>query len=133
VIGSNFAAAGVGKTYAAPRITAGGVAGGGSSASTSPLSYLTADDRDLIARATGVVIGPDGRNQHGNGTAPILALEIAHDRKTGRLPAGQPITSTYLTSRFHTAGGDVDFAASVNAMLQEIGTRAGEERLDLRA
>ena len=79
------------------------------------------------------VIGPDGRNQHGNGTAPILALELEHDRKTGRLPAGQPITSTYLTSRFHTAGGDVDFAASVNAMLQDIGMRAGEDRLDLRA
>jgi len=78
------------------------------------------------------VIGPDGRNQDGNGTAPILALEIAHGRRTGRLPTGQPITSTYLKDRFNTAAGHASLVASVNAMLQEIGKRAGEERLDLR-
>jgi hypothetical protein len=85
-----------------------------SSTSTNPLSFLTANDRDLIAKATGVIIGSDGRNQDGNGTAPILALEIAYDRQTGRLPAGQPITSTYLTSRCNTAAGDPSFVASVN-------------------
>lgn len=130
MIGPSFPTSGVSAAYRA-RATSE-VSAHPSSAPPNPLSFLTADDRDLIAKATGVVIGPEGRNQGGNGTAPILALEIAGDRRTGRLPTGQPITSTYLTDRFNTAAGDASFVASVNSMLQEIGERAGEERLDLR-
>jgi hypothetical protein len=131
VIGFNFSASGVSAPYGATGV-AFGVGATPASPPANLLSFLTTDDRDLIAKATGVVIGPDGRNQDGNGTAPILALEIAHDRKTGRLPIGQPITSTYLTSRFNTADGDASFASSVNSMLQELGKRASDTRLDLR-
>jgi hypothetical protein len=131
VIGSNFSALGVSAPYGPTGVNSG-LSSSPASASDNLLNFLTTDDRDLIAKATGVVIGPDGRNQDGNGTAPILALEIAHDRKTGRLPFGQPITSTYLTSRFNTAEGDASFIASVNAMLQEVGKRANDTRLDLR-
>jgi len=52
---------------------------------------LTPSDRDFIVATTGMRITDDERPM------PVLAFAIASDRQTGVLPAGQPITTDYLT------------------------------------
>lgn len=99
------------------------------------LSYLTPGDRDLIFQATGTKIGPDGVNQDGRPLAPLLAFQIGLDRKYGTLPAGQPITSTYLRSLLQhqsNGGGSQDFTDNINKMLEVLAKQGGQERLDLR-
>lgn len=96
------------------------------------LSFLTADDRELIASATGVTITAEGRNSNGAELAPALAWMIADDRMSGRLPQGQPITTAYL-HRFTSEGAEPSFASAVAKMIEEVGKRQGAERLDLRA
>ena len=53
---------------------------------------LTPSDREFILATTGVRITHDERPM------PLLAFEIASDRRSGVLPAGQPITTGYVTA-----------------------------------
>jgi hypothetical protein len=58
---------------------------------------------------------------------------IAEDRMAGRLPSGQPLTATYLRSRFNSQGGDASFTQALTALIDGAGKRSTLERLDLRA
>lgn len=60
------------------------------------LAALTAEDRALLAEATGVQLTADGERADGRELVPPVAAEVARDRLTGRLPAGLPVTRAYL-------------------------------------
>ncbi|MCZ2837759.1 hypothetical protein [Modestobacter sp. VKM Ac-2985] len=60
------------------------------------LAALTAEDRALLAEATGVQLTADGERADGRSLVPALATAVARDRLTGQLPAGHPITRAYL-------------------------------------
>jgi hypothetical protein len=107
-------------------------------ASDNVLRYLTADDRQLIAEATGTKLNADGVDDQGRALAPISAFEIAIDRKNGTLPAGQPITAAYLQhliSNQVSGGGDQSVVDQLNKMLDVVNRQQGsqQQRLDLRA
>lgn len=122
------AAYGVQQTYGASSAPA---------ASDNVLRYLTADDRDLIATATGTKLNADGLDDQGRALAPITAFEIAIDRKNGTLPAGQPITAAYLQHLIGnetSGGGDPSVIDQLNKMLDVVNSQQGSQRqhLDLR-
>ncbi|NIH66768.1 hypothetical protein [Modestobacter marinus] len=60
------------------------------------LAALTAEDRALLAEATGVLLTADGERADGRELVPAVASAVARDRLTGRLPTGRPVTRTYL-------------------------------------
>ncbi|MBW3084438.1 hypothetical protein KEM60_00626 [Austwickia sp. TVS 96-490-7B] len=60
----------------------------------SDLDHLCDDDRQLIHAATGEVIW-QGQAPHERPLS-AFAMQIAVDRRTGVLPAGQSITADYL-------------------------------------
>ena len=61
------------------------------------LDALTASDRELIAAATGQEVPPgtDARET----PVPLFAIQIAMDRRSGRLSHGQDVSALYLTTR----------------------------------
>jgi len=99
------------------------------------LTYLTVDDRALLHDATGVTLNADGVDEKKRALAPALAFTIAHDRKSGKLPEGQPITSTYLRNMLNeqmgSGSGAQDVVDGINKMLDVLATRGGHERVDL--
>lgn len=101
------------------------------------LSYLTADDRKLIAAATGTTLNGHGLDERGRALAPISAFLIAQDRKNGTLPAGQPITAAYLQHMISNeipGGGDPSVIDQLNKMLDVVNRQQGSQHhVDLRA
>lgn len=99
------------------------------------LSYLTEGDRSLLREATGVTLNAGGVDEKNRALAPAVAFMVAHDRKSGKLPEGQPLTSTYLRNMLNDqmrSGGAQDVVDSITTMLEVLATRGGHERLDLR-
>ena len=69
------------------------------------LANLTATDLEVIYQATGVRMDEESK------TFPLFAVEVAMDRESGALPAGQNIDTDYLTEmlRKHTGQADGDW------------------------
>jgi hypothetical protein len=59
--------------------------------------WLTAEDREVVAAMFGPDLLATGRDRDGTlvGVPPFVRL-LTQDRRTGRLPVGSEITSTYL-------------------------------------
>ncbi len=66
------------------------------------LANLTATDLEVVYQATGVRLDENSK------TFPLFAVEIATDRQSGALPAGQNISTDYLTEMLRTHTGQVD-------------------------
>lgn len=60
------------------------------------LAALTAEDRALLAQATGVQLTADGERADGRELVPAIASAVARDRLTGRLPTDRPVSRGYL-------------------------------------
>lgn len=60
----------------------------------SDLERLTPSDRALIKRVTGQNIPTRASGKPP--IAPLLAFQISGDRKDGVIPAGQPVTASYI-------------------------------------
>jgi hypothetical protein len=137
MIGSSFSVSGTSTAFAVQR-AANSATQAVLTTTDKPniLSYLTDDDRSLLHDATGVTLNADGVDQKGRELAPIVAFTIADDRKNGKLPEGQPITSTYLRNMLNeqmaSGTGPQDVVDTINKMLDVLARRGGQERLDLR-
>lgn len=115
--------------------SASSATGSTGSAPSSLVAGLTAGDRALIQQSTGVAINASGFPEAG-GLVPKIALDIAMDRQAGRLPAGQPITATYLKSLLGALPASLTASTEsrdINHMLDVLGQQGAEDRFDPRA
>ena len=90
---------------------------------------LTPSDREFIVATTGLRITDDHLPM------PILAFEIASDRQTGVLPAGQPITTQYLhgiVEKYAASGDPLVNADYVEVATRYLAARGGAAPVDFR-
>ena len=107
--------------------------GAGKPAQRTEFDHLTGADRELIFQATGQRVGPGFDPARDAPTA--FAAALAHERATGHLAPGQPVTAVYLKDldrRYHRRGGPNPVEAHLDKALGYL-SQAAPRRFDVSA
>jgi|1186.fasta_scaffold130640_3 hypothetical protein len=100
----------------------------------SALSALTWSDREIIGTMFGADVLTTGRDGQGEPVGvPAFAWLVIEDRRSGRLPGGSEITSSYLQAIRDSEGFTLFTATALDAALDLLGQRKQGATVDLRA
>lgn len=92
------------------------------------MSALTPSDREIVYQATGHRVDENSK------LVPMFAVQIALDRKSGYLSAGQDVSSAYLQAMATTYAGkehEQSFGVAIGNALSYLATQTPQTGIDV--